>query len=176
MAQSRKDALPKALEKLTEGIYMECLEHGPESVYLCRSYFFMGQLFQLMNDKVSAKAFFSKIVEIWRRFIIDNDLNEELMDYQLQEIEPLYYEEAQKHLFMIANWFMQEFGQYDIAAAEVRFSHSLVQLKRGYAADALNDMRKALDDYRKNLGDYDHRTKEVEDTIMKIERLLARQN
>jgi len=45
MAQNREKGLEKALEKLTSGIYMECMEHGPESVYLCRSYFYLGQLF-----------------------------------------------------------------------------------------------------------------------------------
>jgi len=46
MAQNRPNAHEKALEKLTRGIYMECQEHGPESVKLCKSYYYMGQLFQ----------------------------------------------------------------------------------------------------------------------------------
>lgn len=32
MAQNRPNAHDKALEKLTKGIYMECIEHGPESI------------------------------------------------------------------------------------------------------------------------------------------------
>lgn len=71
-----------------------------------------------------------------------------MMDYQAQEIEPLYYDEAEKHLNIITNWLMMEFGEYDIAyTAESRFSHSLVQLKRGFTTDALDEMARALDDY-----------------------------
>ena len=46
MAQNRQNAHEKALEKLTKGIYQECVEFGPESIYVCPSYFYMGQLFQ----------------------------------------------------------------------------------------------------------------------------------
>ena len=42
MAQNRPNGHEKALEKLTRGIYQECMEHGPESIYLCKSYFYMG--------------------------------------------------------------------------------------------------------------------------------------
>ena len=42
MAQNRPNGYEKALEKLTRGIYQECNEHGPESIYLCASYFYLG--------------------------------------------------------------------------------------------------------------------------------------
>ena len=58
MAQNRPNAHDKALEKLTRGVYMMCQEHGPESIYLCPSYFYMGQLFQQGRQQVNAKAFF----------------------------------------------------------------------------------------------------------------------
>jgi hypothetical protein len=47
MAQNREDCLDKALDKLTQGIYMDSVKYGPESIVLCSSYFLMGQLFQL---------------------------------------------------------------------------------------------------------------------------------
>lgn len=42
MAQNRPNAHEKALDKLTRGIYQECVEFGPESIYVCPSYFYMG--------------------------------------------------------------------------------------------------------------------------------------
>ena len=176
MAQSRKDGPQKALEKLTQGIYQECQEHGPESVYLCRSYFYLGQLFQQMGQNSNAKAFFTKIVQIWRNFIIDNDLSMHMMNYQIQEIPQIYYDEADKHLDMILNWFRQEFGEYDNSTAECLFSHSLIQLKRGNADAALKGMQDAYNEYRNNLGDYDPKTKQVEDVIQKVEEALQRQD
>ena len=74
MAQNRPNGHEKALEKLTQGIYQECKEHGPESIYLCKSYFYMGQLFQQARQLINAKAFFQKIVQIWKNHIIQNDL------------------------------------------------------------------------------------------------------
>lgn len=54
---------------------MECTEHGPESVYLCSSYFYMGELFRKdsMNDE--ARSYYSKIVQIFKKFILENDMN-----------------------------------------------------------------------------------------------------
>jgi len=34
-----------------------------------------------MGEKGDAKAFFMKIIQIWRNFIIDNDLSLHMMDY-----------------------------------------------------------------------------------------------
>ena len=42
MAQNRPKAAEQALNELTQGIYLECTEHGPESIYLCSSYYYMG--------------------------------------------------------------------------------------------------------------------------------------
>ena len=74
MAQNRANGHEKALEKLTKGIYQECCEHGPESIYLCKSYFYMGQLFLNARQGDNAKAFFQKIIQIWKNHIIQNDL------------------------------------------------------------------------------------------------------
>jgi hypothetical protein len=47
---------------LTKGIYLECNEYGPESYYMCSSYYYMGELFKKEGSFVKAKAFFGKIV------------------------------------------------------------------------------------------------------------------
>ena len=36
-----------------------------------------------MGKNGDAKAFFMKIIQIWRKFIIDNDLLLHMMDYQV---------------------------------------------------------------------------------------------
>jgi len=75
LAQTRPETHKKALEELSQGIFLECTEHGPESIYLCSSYFYMGELFRKdqMNDE--ARSYFSKIVQIFKKFILENDLN-----------------------------------------------------------------------------------------------------
>ena len=42
LAQTRPETHKKALEELSNGIFLECKEHGPESIYLCSSYYYMG--------------------------------------------------------------------------------------------------------------------------------------
>ena len=46
LAQQKQETHKKALEELSEGIFLECKEHGPESIYLCSSYYYMGELFK----------------------------------------------------------------------------------------------------------------------------------
>ena len=142
MAQSRKDGHVKALEKLTQGIYMQCMEHGPESVLVCRSYFYLGQAFQQIGQSPNAKAFFSKIVQIWMNFIIENELTIH-MEYAPQHIPAIYYDEAQKHLGMILDWFRREYGDYDNCSAECLFSHSLILMKNGRIEEAIQGMQEA---------------------------------
>lgn len=50
LAQNTPDAYGQALEHLTKGIYLECVEHGPESFKMCSSYYYMGELFKKENE------------------------------------------------------------------------------------------------------------------------------
>ena len=76
MAQNRPETHKKAVEYLSKGIYAECVEHGPESIYLCSSYYYMGELFR-QDDKISeTRSIFSKIAEIWKNFIVEKDLQD----------------------------------------------------------------------------------------------------
>jgi TolA-binding protein len=52
------------------------MEHGPESIYLCSSYYYMGELFKKEGSVQKAKNFYSKIIQIWKQFIIEKDFNE----------------------------------------------------------------------------------------------------
>lgn len=42
MAQNREGAWEKALDEMSHGIYKDSIEHGPENINLCSSYFYMG--------------------------------------------------------------------------------------------------------------------------------------
>lgn len=128
----------------------------------------MGQLFQQSRHLQNAKAFFMKIIQIWKKFIIENDLMV-MADYGQNEIALIYYEEAEAHLKNIYAWFEAELGGYDNACAECLFAQSLVAYKRGKIGEALDGMRRALQEYQNNLGTYDRKTREVEDVIQKIE-------
>ena len=97
---------------------MECQEHGPESIYLCRSYFFMGQLFMQAGEANNAKAFYQKIVQIVKNFIIDIKFTTHGDDYQVPHLAPIVFDEAEKNMLMILQWYRQEFGAYDNATAE----------------------------------------------------------
>jgi hypothetical protein len=42
MAQNREGAWEKALDELSNGVYKDSIEYGPETIQLCGSYFYMG--------------------------------------------------------------------------------------------------------------------------------------
>ena len=96
-----------------------------------------------------------------------------MAEYNQTEIPIILYDEAEKHLTMILNWFREVFDGYDNACAECLFTQSLVAYKRGKIAEALDGMRTALQDYQTNLGIYDRKTMEVERVIQKIEEQYA---
>ena len=50
------------------------MEYGPESIHLCSSYYYMGELFKKDGNIHKAKSFYSKIIQIWKEFIIERDL------------------------------------------------------------------------------------------------------
>lgn len=93
LAQNTPESFNNAIEHLTKGIYLECIEHGPESYRMCSSYYYMGELFKKENENQQAKAFFQKIIQIWRKFILENDFDQ-MHEYSTSCIEPIYYEEA----------------------------------------------------------------------------------
>jgi hypothetical protein len=58
MSKNEESALKKAKEEFSLGIYKECIEHGPESIHLCSSYFYMGQIFMQDGSIIKARAYF----------------------------------------------------------------------------------------------------------------------
>ena len=77
----------------------------------------MGELFKKEGSVQKAKNFYSKIIQIWKKFIIEKDFNE-MEDFQYSTIEDIYYEEAHEHLKNILVFFEIEFGPQDLMTAE----------------------------------------------------------
>lgn len=91
-------------------------------------------------------------------------------DYTFSKFEsPILYEEADQHLRNMLIFFEMEFGQHHTSAAECQFTYALVSLKIGNDMVGLEAMQKALMIYSNNLGEFDEKTKEVEDTLIKVE-------
>jgi len=67
----------------------------------------------------------------------------------------LLYDEAEKHLTIILNWFREEYGGKTYF--ECLFTQSLVAYKRGKVAEALDGMRYALQEYE-NLSMFERTT------------------
>ena len=66
-------------------------------------------------------------------------------------------------------FFELEFGKHHTVTAECNFTYALVSLKIGNDMAAHELLQKALQIYANNLGEFDEKTREVEDTLNKVE-------
>ena len=169
-AATKSNATQQALDKLSHAIQLESQFYGPESIYLCSSYFYMGEVFKKEGQVVNAKNFYQKIVQIWRKFIVEKDLGASMVeDYTYAAIDRYYYEEAQEHLRVILNFFEIEYGQGDVQTAECEFTFALVLFKNENREEAIDHMGKAHITFANVLGEFDRKTKEVEAIVKRIE-------
>jgi NAD(P)H-dependent FMN reductase len=102
---------------------------------------------------------------------LEKDFNE-MEDLQYSSIDEYYYEEANEHLKGILDFFDMECGPNEVPTAECQFTFALVMLKTGNVMSAVEFMQKALQIYQNNLGEFDRKTKEVEDTLRKVEGMI----
>jgi tetratricopeptide (TPR) repeat protein len=168
LAQNRPETHKKALEELSQGIFLECQEHGPESIYLCSSYFYMGELFRKEESIQRAKSFYQKIIQIWKNFIIDSDLPSD-QDPTTSVIDQYYYLEAIQQVAVIKNYLENELGHENIATAESSLAYGLISLKIGQIDGCIEGLRMALGIYQNQLGEFDFKTKEVENLLRQFE-------
>jgi tetratricopeptide (TPR) repeat protein len=153
------------MKELSEGIYQDCLEFGPESIQLCSSYYYMGLIFQQMNKNEETKSIYSKVVEIWKNFILEKDFHEDL---QYSSIDDIYYEEAKDHLKNMLIFFEVEYGPQHVLTAECELAFALVMLKTGDVMLSLEYLQKAMHIFANTLGEYDEKTQEVDELIKKV--------
>ena len=90
----------------------------------------MGELFKQEESIQKARSFFYKISTIWKKFIIEKDLQN--MQYPMHSIiDQYYYQEAIQHLQVIREFFENEFGLDNLLTAETYMACALVCLKLG---------------------------------------------
>lgn len=119
-----------------------------------------------------AKNFYHKIIQIWKKFVIEKDLGQ-IEDYNYSAIDRIYYEEAHEHLKNILVTFEIEFGPQDVITAECQFAFGLVLFKNENKEASIDMMTKAHITYCNNLGEFDRKTKEVEQIIKKIQNMYG---
>jgi len=128
----------------------------------------MGNLFKTMGENEKAKSFFQKIIQIWRKHILEVDF-ESIFDYRQPQREELQYEEAKEYIKQILVFFEIEYSPQDTITAECQFVFGLVMLKTGNVIPALEMMQKAHIIYANNLGEFDEKTKEIEEVVRRVE-------
>jgi len=128
----------------------------------------MGELFKKESENEKAKAFFQKICQIWKKFILERDFYS-VEDYKYTAIDELYYDEAREHLKNILVFFEIEYGPQALVTGECQFVFGLVMLKTGNIMPAIEFMQKAHIIYSDQEGYLTERTKEIEEIIKKVE-------
>lgn len=171
-----QDRLDDAIKELSQGIYLEWLEYGPESIQLCSSYYYLANIFYKLGKKEETKSFYQKIVEIWKKHILENEVNEEEMPRESQIHEELYYEEAKDHLKNILGFFEVEYGPQHSLTAECDVSFALVMYRTGNDVIAVEYLEKAYYILMNSLGEFDPKTKEVGDLAKRVEEMQRQNN
>lgn len=129
----------------------------------------MGEVFKKEGQVQQAKNFYQKIIQIWRKFIIEKDLGNSIEDYTYSSIDRYYYEEAQEHLRVILNFYEIESGPQDVQTAECEFTFGLVLFKNENRDESIDHLAKSHMTFANALGEFDRKTKEVEQIIKRIE-------
>lgn len=166
-AQDRPD---EAIKELWQGIYLEWVEYGPEGIQLCSSYYYLASIFLKKGKKEETKSFYQKIVEIWKKHILeqDGDEGENLEEYEI------YFLEAKEHLKNILAFFEIEYGPEHALTAEWDVSFALVMLRTDNPDVAADFLEKAYIILMNSLGEYDPKTKEVAELAKKVEEMQQR--
>lgn len=152
------------------------MEHGPESIHLCSSYYYLASIFQKQGKKIETKSFFQKIVEIWKKHILEHEFNEEEQNEENQIEEELLYEEAKEHLKNILGFFEVEYGPQHSLTAECDVAFALVMLRTSNDMIAIEFLEKAHYILMNSLGEFDPKTKEVEELAKRVEEMQRQNN
>jgi tetratricopeptide (TPR) repeat protein len=154
---------PKAIDELALGIYRDSEEFGPEHIELSSSYFNMGQLFYQKDEPDKAKAFYLKICDIWKKYVLNPENTEE------DENTALLIDEAYKHLHEVNAFLERNSDENSTSTADCTFALALVSYRCGKRDEALDLMERSYMIYQTKLGEYAKKTKDVEDAIKFIQ-------
>jgi tetratricopeptide (TPR) repeat protein len=104
-----------ALKELTQNIYLESLDKGPEHQSLAGSYYLMGNIFAQDSRQEEALSFYQQVSEVWKKFL--EDYGEEPSAVQIDKVE---LEEACEVLRKIIDFVYELRGEESEAGAEIR--------------------------------------------------------
>lgn len=156
---------PKAIDEMTLGIYRDSEEFGPEHIELSSSYFNMGQLFYMREEPDKAKAFYLKICDIWKKYVLQEQEEENQANFENTE---LLVTEAYKHLYEVSSFLERNSDEQNKSTADCLFALALVANRCSKQEESLELMGKAYSIYREKLGDYAQQTKECEEVIQHL--------
>lgn len=152
------------------------MEYGPESIHLCSSYYYLACIFHKQDKNEETKSFYQKIVEIWKKHILEHDFNEDEQNEENQIDEELLYEEAKEHLKNILGFFEVKYGPQHSLTAECDVAFALVMLRTGNDKIAVEFLEKAHYILMNSLGEFDPKTKEVEELAKRVEEMQRQNN
>ena len=107
----------EALKSLTENIYLESLDRGPEHYLLSGSYYLMGNIFLSQNRRVEALNFYRQMYLIWKKFL--NNLDSE----ENKQVKKVEIGQACNEISTALEFIENEAGENSDMAIEARDTH-----------------------------------------------------
>lgn len=104
----------EALKSLTENIYLESVDKGPEHYSLSGSYYLMGNIFLKIEKKSEALSFYNQMNLIWKRFLSDPEA------HGAHNIKKVDIEQACNELNEVLIYIDKELGEGSDLAADIR--------------------------------------------------------
>ena len=132
---TEKGDYEEALKSLTENIYLESVDKGPEHYSLSGSYFLMGNIFLKGNRKNEVLSFYMQMNLIWKKFLLKPDGKDS------QNIKKVDVEQACNELNEVLVYITNEQGEDSNLAADIR-----------QTLDKLYEFIIALDKMARNIG------------------------
>ena len=104
----------KALKSLTENIYLESVDKGPEHYSLSGSYYLMGNIFLKIDRKSEVLSFYSQMNLIWKKFLSNPESDE------ATTIKKVDVEQACNELMEVLAYIQKEQGEESDLAGDIR--------------------------------------------------------
>jgi hypothetical protein len=104
----------KALKSLTENIYLESVDKGPEHYSLSGSYYLMGNTFLKIDRKAEGLSFYTQMNLIWKKFLSNPEAHDS------QNIKKVDVEQACNELNEVLLYVYKELGEDNDLAADIR--------------------------------------------------------
>ena len=104
----------EALKSLTENIYLESVDKGPEHYSLSGSYFLMGNIFLKIDRKTEVLSFYNQMNLIWKQFLENPEAHDS------QNIKKVDVQQACNELLEVLAYIDEEQGEGSDLAGDIR--------------------------------------------------------